>query len=60
MKVKFKCPCCETVLRGVDMMEHATLIVKRTCKCGKRWQVKVTPLRSKDGVHIHAADFTPI
>ena len=57
MKLTFACPCCERKLCGVPSMQHATMIVKRTCRCGARWQIKVTPLCAGGDYSIHAGDF---
>jgi phage FluMu protein Com len=45
--LELKCPSCKKKLRPADRMEHATLNVKRTCRCGTRWSLTISPMTTK-------------
>ena len=41
---ELRCPNCDRKLRGTEIMEHATLVIQRTCPgCRMRWQVVIAP-----------------
>lgn len=48
-QLKFVCPRCGKKLSPIQAMEHATLVVRRKCRCGRRYQLKVTPLQLRQG-----------
>jgi hypothetical protein len=45
--IQLKCPVCKKKLRDADRMEHATLCLKRTCRCGTKWSLIITPMFTK-------------
>jgi hypothetical protein len=56
--IKMFCPSCGARLRSTTLFHVATDVVRRTCKCGRRWQVKVSPLRTPlPGVHLHTLEW---
>jgi hypothetical protein len=48
--VKFTCPTCGKRLAPADGMQSATQIIKRSCKCGDRWQIKIEPRAIRGGM----------
>lgn len=57
--LKLRCPKCSRALRDAPLMQSATLVVKRTCKCGARWSLKISPARVNAARAIHVLDWTP-
>lgn len=61
VSLKFQCPDCGRKLRAVEKMFEATQVVKRTCKCSKKWQINIRPVQgSKPGVFLDVATFTAL
>jgi len=58
VNLQFKCPTCSRKLRGVPLMQNATQVVQRTCRCGERWRLIVRVLKNVEGFRIDAAHFT--
>lgn len=40
-----RCPDCGRKLKPAALMEEATLILKRSCRCKARWTLKISPAR---------------
>lgn len=61
MELTGKCPECGRAVK-VPLMKAATIVVKRKCRCGVRWNVKAAPVPvKKPGVHaVHLLDFVRI
>ncbi len=53
-----QCPVCGRRLRPAYRMKAATLLVKRTCVCRRRWGLKITPLRYGGGMSVHSIEWT--
>ena len=52
------CPACGKRLQGIPKMFTATQVVRRTCRCGARWQVIVRPLPTRiEGVYADELTF---
>jgi hypothetical protein len=59
MKGKFACSCGRHL--ALEMMQHATNVVQRTCpKCRSKWQIVITPTYSKGDVFIHTLQATKL
>ena len=56
--LKLSCPLCSRRVRRVDEAQtEATTIIRRSCKCGVRFQVKVAPKKVTGG-WAHFLDWT--
>lgn len=57
--IPLKCPSCQRALRSTPLMLSSTEIVKRTCRCGEHWQVKIRPMPSPgQGMFVHECEWT--
>lgn len=41
--IAFRCPTCNRKLAPLAGMQVATQVVRRSCRCGARWQIVVVP-----------------
>jgi transcription elongation factor Elf1 len=58
-RLKFNCPSCGHKLAGVEAMNFATQVVRRTCpECKDRWQLVVKAIKVDDGVRMDKADLS--
>jgi len=57
LTIKMHCPTCGSKLRSSTLFSVATNVARRKCKCGANWQIKVTPLKSGNGIWIHQLDW---
>lgn len=45
--VLLRTPCCDRAAGSTDLMRHATLVVRRTCRrCGRRWSIVLRPINA--------------
>jgi len=60
-QLTFKCPACDRKLAPVPGMDVAVQVVKRKCRCGKRWQLKINPVKlTKVNGFADVAEFTEV
>lgn len=59
IKLHYVCPRCGKKLSGVEAMEHATLNVRRKCRCGRHYSLTIKPIAIKQG-WAHKAEITEI
>lgn len=53
------CPSCGHKLPGVEPMNFATQVVRRTCrKCKDRWRLVVRAVKVEDGIRFDKADIS--
>jgi hypothetical protein len=45
--LSLRCPDCNRKLPPLPFMREATLVVRRSCRCGSRWSLKAVPHRLK-------------
>lgn len=61
--LKATCPSCQRRVR-LPLYRHATTVVRRTCRCGAAWAVKVVPVQAPRlearGMRVHTATFSPV
>lgn len=56
-ELQSKCPDCGAPHRFYRY-EYATLVARRKCRrCGARWQIKVTPVKTKESLAVHKLDW---
>ncbi len=57
--LKFNCPSCGTKFAGIEPLNSATQVVRRTCKkCHETWQLIVRCIKATEGVWLDMASFT--
>lgn len=56
--LRASCPACDTLLKGVEGLQTATVTARRTCRhCGQRWQLVCRPLSTaREGVRVDVVD----
>jgi len=56
-RLRFTCPSCKTSLAPIEASDHATVVVRRTCrKCRDGWQLVVSRLpTTRDGLTLDRA-----
>jgi DNA-directed RNA polymerase subunit RPC12/RpoP len=55
--VGFRCPTCGRKFAGIEGMDDATQVIRRTCRnCRSRWQIKITP-RAVDVLGVKAGAY---
>lgn len=62
-RVRLRCPVCERALASAPLMQHATLVVRRTCAtkgCRNRWSVRLRPFARGAAYTATEATWTPL
>lgn len=55
-----KCPACGRRV-ALPRYRHAATVVRRSCRCGRRWAVKVVPVPVRvPGMEVHVAEFAEV
>lgn len=60
MIVTARCTACGRKTLRLDASTVATTIHRRTCKCGARYCLKVTPVIHNDQMTVHTIDGVPL
>lgn len=56
-RLALRTPCCDRAVRGVALMQIATVNVRRRCPCGIAWAVTIRPISIRPDASVHQADW---
>jgi len=55
--IPLRCPGCGCRVRPAPLMREAVVVVRRSCRCGRRWAVHVRPMQVEEERAVHSVEW---